>query len=158
IDKMDEQGVDRAFLFPTLGITVEGYMLDDPTLLHSVLHSFNLWIDDDWGIDRDGRMYCPPVVSMATVDGAVAELEWALSRGAKAISVQPGPLNGRSPADPYFDPFWARVNESGVVIGYHGPGGPMRYDREFQALWGRESSDRDGYLRMLQDTINTLER
>jgi predicted TIM-barrel fold metal-dependent hydrolase len=142
---MDEQGVERILLFPTLGLTVEGYMGEDPELLYKVMHAFNLWLDDDWGLNRDGRIFAPPVISMRTVEGAVAELDWALSRQARVITIQPGPAWGRSPADTYFDPFWSRVNESGVLVAYHAAGGPTSYESVFKQQWGKDSSDL-GYL------------
>jgi predicted TIM-barrel fold metal-dependent hydrolase len=139
---MDEQGVGQNLLFPTLGLTVEGYMGDDPDLLYNVMHAFNRWLDDDWGLNRDGRIFAPPIVSMRTVEGASAELEWALSRDARVITIQPGPAWGRSPADSYFDPFWARVDESGILVAYHAAGGPTSYDDAFRLQWSQESSDR----------------
>jgi predicted TIM-barrel fold metal-dependent hydrolase len=46
-----------------------------------------------------------------------------LERGAKAILVRPAPVPGfrgtRSFGLPEFDPFWARVEESGVLVGMH---------------------------------------
>jgi predicted TIM-barrel fold metal-dependent hydrolase len=30
-----------------------------------------------------------------------------------------GPVNGRSPGDPYFDPIWSRLNEAGVTVAFH---------------------------------------
>jgi predicted TIM-barrel fold metal-dependent hydrolase len=154
---MDEQGVERIMLFPTLGLTVEGYMGNEPDLMYRVMHAFNLWLDDDWGLNRDGRIFAPPVVPMLTVDGAVAELDWALSRRARVITIQPGPAYGRSPADTYFDPFWARVNESGVLIAYHAAGGPTSYDSVFQQQWGKEPSDRM-YLDTFRRNLHPFER
>jgi predicted TIM-barrel fold metal-dependent hydrolase len=61
------------------------------------------------------------------------------------ITIQPGPAWGRSPADTYFDAFWARVDESGVLVTYHAAGGPTSYDDAFKAQWAKESSDL-GYL------------
>jgi predicted TIM-barrel fold metal-dependent hydrolase len=154
---MDEQGVERIMLFPTLGLTVEGYMAKEPELMYKVMHSFNRWLDDDWGFNRDGRVFAPPVISMLTVEGAVGELEWALSRGAKVITIQPGPAYGRSPADTDFDPFWSRVNESEVLVAYHAAGGPTSYDEVFGRQWGAQSSDR-GYLETFRRAVNSFER
>jgi predicted TIM-barrel fold metal-dependent hydrolase len=47
------------------------------------------------------------------------------------------PAGGRSPADPVFDPFWARVNESGVTVLYHG--GESRYTH-YLADWGESAN------------------
>jgi predicted TIM-barrel fold metal-dependent hydrolase len=154
---MDEQGVERIILFPTLGVTVEGYMGQDPDLLYKVMHAFNRWLDEDWGLNRDGRIFAPPVISMRTVEGASAELDWALSRDARVITIQPGPAWGRSPADSYFDPFWARVNESGVLVAYHAAGGPTSYDDVFRLQWCQESNDR-AYLDTLRRNLFGVER
>ena len=154
---MDEQGVERIVLFPTLGLTVEGYMANEPELMYRVMHAFNLWLDDDWGLNRDGRIFAPPVIPMLTVEGAAAELDWALSRGARIITIQPGPAYGRSPADTYFDPFWGRVNESGVLVAYHAAGGPTSYDSVFQQQWGKEPSDRM-YLDTFRRNLHPFER
>jgi predicted TIM-barrel fold metal-dependent hydrolase len=54
---------------------------------------------------------------------AIAELEWAIDRGARHIVMRPAApttrLGQKPPADPSFDPFWARVNESGVTVVVH---------------------------------------
>jgi predicted TIM-barrel fold metal-dependent hydrolase len=157
IMEMDLQGVERMVLFPTLGLTVEGYMGAEPEMLYKVMHAFNLWLDDDWGLNRDGRIYSAPVISMRTVEGAVAELEWAVSRGARVVTVQPGPAHGRSPADTYFDPFWARLNESGVLLAYHAAGGITSYDEAFNLQWGIDSNDR-GYLNTFRRNIVPFEK
>ena len=60
---------------------------------------------------------------MTDVNHAVGELEWCLDHGARIITIRNGPAftveGTRSPADPMFDPFWARVEEAGVVVTAH---------------------------------------
>lgn len=116
---MDALGVEATLMFPSLGVCVEHFMKDDPDLLYANFHAFNRWLDEDWGFAHRGRIYGAPLLSLRDVDRAVAELEWALDRGARCISLRPGPAYGRSPADPHFDPFWARVNEAGVFVAFH---------------------------------------
>ena len=57
------------------------------------------------------------------LDEGVAELDLLLERGAKVVFMRPAPVSGlrgtRSPFLPEFDPFWARVQESGVVVALH---------------------------------------
>ena len=110
---MQAQGIESIFVFPTLAVCVEAFMMDDPEQLYANFRSFNTWLDEEWGFDHTGRVYAPPLLSLCDLDRAVSELEWVLARGAKAICLRAGPAYGRSPADPYFDPFWARVNEAG---------------------------------------------
>ncbi len=132
---MDQQGVDKVILFPTLGVTVEGLMADDAEMLYDCFHAFNRWLDDDWGFAYQDRVFAAPYLSMLDVDRAVGELEWVLDRGARVITLRPGPAYGRSPAHPCFDPFWARVNEAGVLVTYHVYDGASPYRDTFRRLW-----------------------
>jgi predicted TIM-barrel fold metal-dependent hydrolase len=132
---MDEQGVEKIVLFPTLGVTVEGLMADDADMLHDCFHAFNRWLDDDWGFAHQDRIFAAPYISLRDVDRAVQELEWVLDHGARVITLRPGPAYGRSPAHPHFDPFWARVNEAGVLVTYHVYDGASAYRDMFRQYW-----------------------
>jgi predicted TIM-barrel fold metal-dependent hydrolase len=132
---MDTQNVEKALLFPTLGVTMEGYFSDDVELCYDAFHAFNQWLQDDWGFNWKGRIYAAPYIAMLDVDKAVEELEWCLKEGATLITLRPGPAYGRSPADPHFDPFWARVNESGILVTYHAFEGPSIQGDALRKLW-----------------------
>jgi predicted TIM-barrel fold metal-dependent hydrolase len=138
ITLMDRQGVEAILLFPTLAVCVEHFMKDDPDQLYANFHAFNLWLDEDWGFDHQGRIHAVPLLSLRDRDRAVAELEFVLGRGARAIALRPGPAFGRSPADPHFDPFWARVDESGVLVCFHI--GESGYNEMFAPYWGEEAN------------------
>jgi predicted TIM-barrel fold metal-dependent hydrolase len=94
-------------------------MVDDPDQMYANLHAFNRWLDEEWGFNHRDRIYAPPLLTLLDLDRAVAELEFVLDRGARIIAMRPGPAYGRSPADPYFDPFWARVSEAEVCVAFH---------------------------------------
>jgi len=86
-----------------------------------------------------------PFLTLSDVDQAVEELEWCLDRGARVVSVRNGPVftpvGTKSPADPVFDPFWARVAEAGVVVAPHA-GFEDGYVKVTQAVaeeWGRSA-------------------
>ena len=115
---MDEQGVEACLMFPGGGLHTGEY-LRDPDLLYASLASYNRWLEETWGFAHQERIFATPLVSLDDVDRAVALLDWAIERGARAIVMRPGPIDVRSPADPHFDPFWARMNEAGVVSAYH---------------------------------------
>jgi predicted TIM-barrel fold metal-dependent hydrolase len=129
LEVMDQQHVDTALVYPTLANLVEQSAVDDPDLVHAVIHSLNQWIDEVWSFDYKGRIFTTPVIALAMVDEAVAELEWVLERGAKAILIRPAPVKGlrgyRSPGLPEFDPFWKRVEESGVPVIIHAAMQPL---------------------------------
>ena len=57
-----------------------------------------------------------------------------LAQGARVVLIPTGPAYGRSPADPYFDPVWARLAEAGVVIALHVM--PFWYFDAVSPAWG----------------------
>jgi predicted TIM-barrel fold metal-dependent hydrolase len=116
---MDRQGLEAILIFPTIAVTLEHFMRDDAEQMYGNLQAFNTWLDETWGFAHQGRIFAPPLISMLECKRAVDQLEWALRRGTRAVCLRPGPFYGRSPADPHFDPFWARVNEAGVLVAYH---------------------------------------
>jgi predicted TIM-barrel fold metal-dependent hydrolase len=138
LELMDKQGLEACWLFPTFGVCVEHFMKDDALQMYANLHAFNRWVDDEWGVNYKERIYAPPMISLLDVERACAELDWALSRGARVISLRPGPAFGRSPADPHFDPFWARVNEAGVVVAFHIA--ESGYNEMMSVHWGEEAN------------------
>jgi predicted TIM-barrel fold metal-dependent hydrolase len=132
---MDEQGVLGAIMLPTTAVCLEYYLYEDgPEAAFANLRSFNRWLEDDWGFAFDERIYGIPMLSLADVDLAVAELERVLERGARGVHLNPGPAYGRSPADPHFDPFWARVQEAGVPVFFHI--GYSGYNEMIGVHWG----------------------
>jgi predicted TIM-barrel fold metal-dependent hydrolase len=133
---MDDQGIESCFIFPTLGVCVEHFMKDDVEQTYANLRAFNRWLEDDWGFDYQHRIYAAPLLSLLDRDAAVADLEWALARGARMIHLRAGPAFGRSPADPYFDPFWARVNEAGLTVAFHI--GEAGYNELCSTAWGEK--------------------
>jgi predicted TIM-barrel fold metal-dependent hydrolase len=138
LDVMDQQGVERSFLFPTLGDCVEGLMHDNVPMAYKAFHAFNLWLEEDWGYTYQDRLYAPPYIPMLDPELAAKELDVVLNKGARLVSLRPGPAGGRSPADPVWDPFWARLNEAGAVAAYHAFGGPTIYEESFQRMWGAQ--------------------
>lgn len=150
---MDEQGVDRTLLFPTLGVTMEGFMSDDVELMYQAFESFNRWLDEDWGFDFKGRMFAAPYLIMQDRDRLIAELERVLKAGAKLITIRPGPAYGRSPADPYFDPFWARVEEAGALVTYHAYEGPSEQVDAHYRLWNAPPQPRSVEHKLLQNAV-----
>lgn len=131
---MDRQGIEAAVLLPTAGVTVEQALTHRPDALTANLVSFNRWLDEEWGYGTDGRIYGVPVLSLHDRDGAVRELERVLDRGARLVYLRPGHINGRSPADTWFDPFWARLDEANVPVVLHISAGAL----DQSVAWGED--------------------
>jgi predicted TIM-barrel fold metal-dependent hydrolase len=134
---MDDQQLDRAFLFPTLAVGIEGLNPDRVPITYKVFRAFNEWLDDDWGYAYRDRLYAAPAIPVLDPILATEELDRVLARGARLITLRPGPANGRSPADPSWDPFWARVQEADVPVAYHAYGGLDAYGDAYRLLWQR---------------------
>ena len=123
LELMDEQGIERTLLFPTLASLIEERLRDDPESTHIVVHALNEWMYETWQFNYGERIFSTPVITLPIVDKAIEELEWVVERGAKAILIRPAPVPGykgpRSFALPEFDPFWERVVHHDLLVGLH---------------------------------------
>jgi predicted TIM-barrel fold metal-dependent hydrolase len=120
---MDEHGLEKVWLFPTLGILYEELLKDDIFAVNATFTAFNRWLEDDWGCNYQDRIYASPYISLADPEWAVRELEWALEHDARTVVMRPAApttIHGQlSPFDEYFDPFWQRVNDVGITVVVH---------------------------------------
>jgi predicted TIM-barrel fold metal-dependent hydrolase len=133
----EEQGLDAALLFPTLGCGVEEALKNDVPATMASVSAFNRWLEEDWGFCYRKRLVAAPLLSLADPDAAVVELDTLLQRGARLVHVRPAPVptgsGGRSLGDRRHDPVWARLAEAGVPVAFHL--GDSGYNR-FAAAWG----------------------
>lgn len=142
LELLAAQGVEATLMFPSTGVTAEPAFGGDADLLWDNFRAFNRWLDEDWGLGADGVIFSAPLISLIDRDAACAELDWALARGCRVINLSAGPAGGRSPADPWFDPFWARMDEARVLCAIHV--GDAGYNRMLSAAWG-ERTDPNAY-------------
>ena len=123
IRTMDRQGVGRIWLFPTLGMLYEELLKHDPGAVSTTFQAFNRWLLEDWGFDYEDRVFAGPYISLAEIDWAVTELEWAIDNGARVVVMRPAAVHTSSgvknPFDSHFDPFWARAHEAGITVVIH---------------------------------------
>ena len=150
---LDKNGVECCFLFPTLGVVVEHLLIDTPTVLYGAFHAFNRWLEEDWGFAYQNRIYAAAYVPMLDPDMSIRELDFILGRGVRLITLRPGPVNGRSPADPVWDGFWARINEANVPVAYHAFNGPSAYGDSFTEMWARQPVSDPKYIANLASAI-----
>jgi predicted TIM-barrel fold metal-dependent hydrolase len=136
LELMDEQGVDRTLMFPTLASLLEERMRDDVELTHAVIHSLNEWLHEEWSFDYEGRIFTTPVITLPIVEKAIEELEWVVERGAKTILIRPAPVPGNGGSRSFgfeeFDPFWQAVVDADVLVSMHASdSGYSRYQSDW---------------------------
>ncbi len=62
--KMDEQGLEAVWLFPTLGVLYEELLKHDTEAVTTLFHAFNRWLDEDWGVAYRGRIFAAPYLTL----------------------------------------------------------------------------------------------
>ena len=149
IQVLDQQGLHAALVFPTLASVIEGRLGTNAEVTSALFHSLNQWTVDEWGFARENRLFSVPFISLADVDLAIAELEFVLKHGARAVALRPAPVpdvrGSRSFGYPYFDPFWARVAEAGIFVCLHAS--DSGYDKITQWWTGGEGREFRGFDR-----------
>ena len=120
---MDDQGLESAFLFPTLGVGMQEALKHDTPALHAAFTAFNSWLDEDWGFDRNGRLFAAPMITLADPDRPWAKIVRDVSVGAGIVLLVPGPVPPaaglRAPGIAAYHPPWAGLQEARVPVAFH---------------------------------------
>ena len=123
IQVMDAQGVQAAVIHADEGsggaFNGRAFERDDVSAGYAAARAWNRYLQEDWGFAFKERIFTPAYIPLVDVDMAVEELERCMNEGARLIGLRAGGSFGRSPADPYFDPFWSRVNEAKLPVVLH---------------------------------------
>jgi len=116
---MDDENIDIALLYPTIGICWEG-LVTDPALATAYTRAYNRYIVDFCSHDP---VRLVPVAHISLIDehGAVEEAARAREAGCRAIYLSPDlPARaGRALDDPAFDRFWATAADLDMPVGFH---------------------------------------
>lgn len=123
IQDLDLDGIDAAFLYPSLGLFTGG--AQDPTLAAAICRAYNRWLADYCQPYPD-RLFGVAMLPMQSVALAVEEMRYARQElGMRAGFLRPNPYQGRMLHHPDYDPFWAEAQALDFAIGLHegGSGG-----------------------------------
>ncbi len=113
----ESEGIDKALLYPTLGISWETEC-QDPKVAAAYCRAYNNWILDFCSSHPD-RHY--PVAHIPTIDAneAAAEVRRTAELGIKGYMVYSTATNGLYYGHPHFDPLYEAVQETGLPLGNH---------------------------------------
>jgi uncharacterized protein len=113
---LDDWGVDRGVLFPTIGILP--FPTDDLPLANAYCRAYNRWQREFFEAEP-GRVVPIALVNWRDVDEAARELAACLKAGFRGLFVPPETVDGRRPSDPHFDPLWRLCDEAGAPGCFH---------------------------------------
>ena len=116
---MDEEGIDIAFLYPTIGIFWEGWV-QEPQLATAYCRAYNRWLVDFCN-ENPQRLYPIAHVSLLDPAGAVEETLRARKDGCVGIYLSPDmpARGGKHFDDPAFVRFWETVQDLQMPVGFH---------------------------------------
>jgi predicted TIM-barrel fold metal-dependent hydrolase len=137
LDAMDAQGLEAALIFGSIAVSGE-WMLDERDLpqTYANLRAVNRYFAERWGWSYKGRIFTVAMMSLVDLELGLRELERLIAEGVRLVNLVPGVIGTRSPADPYFDPFWARVQDAGLLVTFHtSPASNASYRKMFAGFW-----------------------
>lgn len=114
---LDQEGTDKAILYPTLGILWESEV-EDIEISSAYCRAYNRWIID-FCKGTKGRLLPIAHLSLGDVDEAVRELERSVKEGAIGGFVAPFTITKKPHGHPDHDPLWAKAQELDVPIAIH---------------------------------------
>jgi predicted TIM-barrel fold metal-dependent hydrolase len=118
IPDMDAEGIDAAFLYPSLGLFLGS--IKDPNFAAASCRAYNRWLAD-YCKPYPARLFGAAMLPMQSVEGAVQELQYAVKElGFHCGFIRPNPYNGRVLHDPAFDALWTVAQDLNFSIGIHG--------------------------------------
>jgi predicted TIM-barrel fold metal-dependent hydrolase len=117
IPDMDADGIDAAFLYPSLGLFSGA--IQDPGLAAATCRAYNRWLADYCRAYPD-RLFGIAMLPMQSVDLAVAEMAFARKElGFKGGFIRPNPYNNKMINHPDYEPFWAAAEDLDFSVGFH---------------------------------------
>ena len=119
IKVMDADGIDVAFLYPSIGISWE-QECDDAKLAGAYCRAYNNWMFD-FCAPYPNRLKPIAHIALHDVDEAGKEARRVAKLGAKGtfLFAHPPWLHGRAFGHPDNDPYWAELQELNLPVGIH---------------------------------------
>ncbi|MGH7935072.1 MAG: amidohydrolase family protein [Candidatus Binataceae bacterium] len=134
VQRLDAEGLDAAFIYPTLSLMYETESTD-PDIVQACTRAYNRWIAD-FCKDSGGRLIPVAHLSLGDPAAAARELERAVKDGCKGGWVVQFTMTRKPHAHPDHDVVFAKAQELGVPLGLHPSLEPTwalpgRYDRQY---------------------------
>jgi uncharacterized protein len=117
IPDMDMDGIDAAFLYPTLGLSSGA--VTDPPLAAACCRAYNRWLADYCKPYPD-RLFGVAMLPLQSIDLAIGEMKFAREQlGFRSGFLRPNPYNNLLIHDPAYDRLWNAAVDLDFAIGFH---------------------------------------
>ena len=114
---LDEEGMEKQVIYPTLGLFWEGEV-DDPYLADAHCRAYNTWAFELCASYKT-RLFPAAHISLRDPHMAVREMERVANLGGRTLFIAAAPINGRSFGHPDFDSVWAAAQSLDLSVGLH---------------------------------------
>lgn len=115
LEDLDQEGIWAELIYPSIGMWMSS--IHDPELLAAGCRAVN-----DWALDvqrQSPRFVCTATIPLLTVDTATAEVARAAAAGYHAAYLSVAPPTAEDWNDPVWEPLWAALEETGLVVAFH---------------------------------------
>ena len=117
IPDMDQDGIDAAFLYPSIGLFAGA--VQDPPLAAAVARAYNRWLADYCKPYPD-RLFGIAMLPMQSVELAIEEMKFARKElGFKGAFIRPNPYNNKMIDQPEYEKFWSTAEDLDIAVGFH---------------------------------------
>jgi predicted TIM-barrel fold metal-dependent hydrolase len=117
IPDMDQDGIDAAFLYPSIGLFCGA--IEEPALAGAVARAYNRWLADYCKPYPD-RLFGVAMLPMQSVDLAIEEMQFARRElGFRGAFIRPNPYGNKMIDHADYDRFWATAADLDIAVGFH---------------------------------------
>src|SRR5271156_6818644 len=117
IPDMDADGIDAAFLYPSLGLFAGA--IHDPELAAAVCRAYNRWLAD-YSKPYPDRLFGIAMLPLQSVELAIDEMKFAKKQlGMRGGFIRPNPYSDKMIHDARYEPFWQAAEDLDFAIGFH---------------------------------------
>ena len=117
IPDMDMDGIDAAFLYPSIGLFAGA--VQDPPAAAAMSRAYNRWLADYCKPYPD-RLFGVAMIPMQDTDLAIEEMRYAREKlGFRGVFLRPNPYNNKMIHHPDYEKFWTMAEELDMSVGFH---------------------------------------
>jgi len=114
---LDEEGLDAAVIFPSVGLTWE-VEVKDAELAAAYVRAYNNWVIDFCSTNPH-RLIPVAHISVLDINEGVKEVKRVAKLGVKGAFMRAAPSSQIPYWDRAYDPYWAALQEASLPIGFH---------------------------------------